>query len=123
MFAFVSTGFSAFAPIIHAVLIFPYDQLDKQAGLRYYYVEGALILIGVIFYVVCQPPISLRRLECDTDISICQTHFPESWKPVRFDILGASHQIFHVFVVLGAAVHLYGILAAFEWNYKNPRCQ
>lgn len=51
--AFVATGFSAFAPIIHAALIFPYDQLDKQAGLRYYYVEGVLILIGVILYIVC----------------------------------------------------------------------
>lgn len=50
---FVATGFSAFAPIVHAALIFPYDQLDKQAGLRYYYIEGVLILIGVIFYIVC----------------------------------------------------------------------
>lgn len=66
--------------------------------------------------------IPLPRLECVTDIVLRQTHFPESWKPVRFDILGASHQTFHIFVVLGAVVHLYGILTAFEWNYQNPRC-
>jgi predicted membrane channel-forming protein YqfA (hemolysin III family) len=49
---FVATGLSAFAPILHAASIFPYDQLDKQAGLRYYYLEGFLILIGVGFYAV-----------------------------------------------------------------------
>ncbi|KAL7934241.1 mPR-like GPCR protein [Trichoderma chlorosporum] len=98
---FVATGFSAFAPIIHAATIFPYDQLDKQAGLRYYYIEGVSILAGVVFYV---------------------THFPESRIPERFDLVGASHQIFHSFVVLGGAIHLYGIFSAFDWNYKNPRC-
>ena len=49
---FVATGLSAFAPIIHAASIFPYDQLDKQAGLRYYYLEGILILTGVASYAV-----------------------------------------------------------------------
>ncbi|OPB45348.1 mPR-like GPCR protein [Trichoderma guizhouense] len=101
VFAFVGTGLSAFAPIIHAATIFPYDQLDKQAGLRYYYLEGISILTGVVFYV---------------------THFPESRIPEKFDIFGASHQIFHSFVVLGGAIHFYGILSAFDWNYNNPRC-
>ncbi|KAF2179929.1 HlyIII-domain-containing protein [Zopfia rhizophila CBS 207.26] len=100
--AFVATGLSAFAPIIHAASMFLYEQLDKQAGLRYYYLEGLAILIGVVFYA---------------------THFPESWKPGKFDVWGASHQIFHSFIVLGILVHFYGILAAFRWNYKFQRCQ
>ncbi|KAL2022467.1 hypothetical protein VTK56DRAFT_5296 [Thermocarpiscus australiensis] len=99
--SFVATGFSALAPIIHAATIFPYHQLDKQAGLRYYYLEGVIVLVGVVFYI---------------------TRFPEAWRPGRFDIWGASHQIFHVLVVLSAAVHLYGLLSAFRWNYENPRC-
>ncbi|KAF2494612.1 mPR-like GPCR protein [Lophium mytilinum] len=102
LLAFVATGFSAFAPIIHAASIFPYEQLDKQAGLRYYYLEGLLIIIGVAFYA---------------------THFPESRKPEKFDIWGASHQIFHLFIVFGVFVHLYGVLHAFEWNYVNKRCR
>jgi adiponectin receptor len=53
--SFVATGFSAFAPIIHAVTIFPYEQLDKQAGLRYYYLEGAILLVGVAIYLVRAP--------------------------------------------------------------------
>ncbi|KAL2697693.1 hypothetical protein AAEP93_011597 [Penicillium crustosum] len=44
---FVAMGLSAFAPIIHAASIFPYEQLDQQAGLRYYYIEGlVIVLIG-----------------------------------------------------------------------------
>lgn len=49
---FVATGLSAFAPIIHAATIFPYAQLDKQAGLHYYYLEGVAMLTGVFFFVV-----------------------------------------------------------------------
>lgn len=48
----VATGLSAFAPIIHAASIFPYEQLDQQAGLRYYYLEGLVIVVGVLLYAV-----------------------------------------------------------------------
>ncbi|KAL5355909.1 hemolysin-III channel protein Izh2 [Aspergillus floccosus] len=101
LFMFVATGFSAFAPIVHAALVFPYAQLDQQAGLRYYYLEGLVLLTGVVFYA---------------------TRFPESWVPKRFDILGSSHQIFHLMVVAGAVIHLCGILMAFRWNYEHQRC-
>lgn len=53
---FLGLGFSAFIPIIHAVLIFPYDQFQKQAGLNYYYLEGLLMLIGVLFMAVSAAP-------------------------------------------------------------------
>ena len=39
---------------------------------------------------------------------------PESLKPGRFDFFGCSHQIFHILVVLATAVHLVGILSAFD---------
>ncbi|UKZ94930.1 uncharacterized protein TrAFT101_009783 [Trichoderma asperellum] len=81
---FVTTGFTAFVPILHAATIFLCAQLDKQAGLRYYYLEGVAILTGVFFYV---------------------THLLESRKPEIYDIWGASHQIFHSFMVLGAIIH------------------
>ncbi|CAE7215443.1 hypothetical protein P3342_012869 [Pyrenophora teres f. teres] len=98
---FVATGFSAFAPIIHGATIFSYSQMDQQSGLRYYYLEGVLVLAGVAFYAM---------------------HFPECSKPKKYDILGSSHQIFHVFIVLSALAHFYGLMTAFEWNYENQRC-
>ncbi|KAF2108067.1 mPR-like GPCR protein [Lophiotrema nucula] len=96
---FIAIGLSAFAPILHAVHIFPYAQLDKQAGLSYY-TEGSVILVGVVFYAVDV----LRR-------------------PGSFDLWGASHQIFHVCVVIGIAIHLCSIFKAFEWNYVHQRCE
>jgi adiponectin receptor len=98
---FVATGLSGLLPIIHAASIYPYAQLNQQAGLGYYLVEGLALIIGVVFYA---------------------TQFPESWVPERFDIWGASHQIFHLFVVLSAAIHVWAILSVFDWIYKNPRC-
>ncbi|KAF7564044.1 hypothetical protein G7046_g28 [Stylonectria norvegica] len=98
---FLGLGFSAFIPIIHAAIIFPYEQLQRQAGLNYYYVEGLCMLIGVVFLA---------------------TKFPERALPGFFDCWGSSHQIFHCFVVLGAMCHFAGILSAFDWNYNNPRC-
>ncbi|CAM1506544.1 Fc.00g061850.m01.CDS01 [Cosmosporella sp. VM-42] len=98
---FLGLGFSALIPILHAALIFPYDQLQKQAGLNYYYIEGVLMVIGVVFLA---------------------TKFPERWLPGMFDYWGASHQIFHCFVVFGAISHFIGILSGFDWNYTHQRC-
>ncbi|EEY14726.1 adiponectin receptor protein [Verticillium alfalfae VaMs.102] len=98
---FVATGLSGFAPIIHAATMFPYAQLDKQAGIRYYYLEGVFLLIGAYAYAI---------------------HYPEKWHPVKFDIWGASHQIFHCSVVLAAVAHFYGLWSAYTYNYANPRC-
>jgi adiponectin receptor len=98
---FIATGLSAFVPIFHATLLFPLNQLKAQSGLLYYCTEGALILLGALFYI---------------------TRLPECLWPGRFDIWGSSHQIFHCLVVVATVVHLEGVLSAFEWNYRNRRC-
>jgi adiponectin receptor len=61
---FVLTGLSAFAPIIHGATIFPYSQLDKQTGLRYYYLEGVLMLAGVALFVVSSERIETSEALC-----------------------------------------------------------
>ncbi|POR38243.1 Adiponectin receptor protein [Tolypocladium paradoxum] len=99
---FLGLGFSAFIPILHAALIFPYDQLQRQSGLNYYYLEGVFMLIGVLFLA---------------------TKVPERWLPGMFDYWGASHQIFHCFVVMGALSHLAGIMSGYDWNYNHQRCR
>lgn len=49
---FLGLGLSAFIPIIHAAILFPYDQLQRQSGLNYYYLEGVLMVAGVVFLAV-----------------------------------------------------------------------
>lgn len=117
---FLGLGFFALIPIGHAAIIFPYEQFQKQAGLNYYYLEGVLMVAGVIFLAVRANLVSgipRTRLTCPT-----QTKFPERWLPGTFDYWGASHQIFHCFVVLGTVSHFAGVMSAFEWNHTHQRC-
>ncbi|GAB7350266.1 hypothetical protein MBLNU459_g0911t1 [Dothideomycetes sp. NU459] len=39
---------------------------------------------------------------------------PERWFPYRFDLFGASHQIFHIMIVIAALAHVAGILQAYH---------
>lgn len=98
---FVATGLSGLFPVVHASFIYPYEEWNQRAAIGYYVVEGMTLLVGTIFYA---------------------THFPESWKPVTFDIWGASHQIFHVLVVISSVIHLRALFSVFDWIYKNPVC-
>jgi len=47
-----------------------------------------------------------------------QARFPERLAPGSFDIWGSSHQIFHVFVVLAAVSHMYGMAKAFDFQHS-----
>lgn len=73
----------------------------RSSGMPFYLLEGLLLIIGAFFY---------------------GTRFPESIFPGRFDIWGCSHQVFHLLVVLATAVHAWGIVDAFDYNYHFGRC-
>jgi len=45
--------------------------------------------------------------------------WPERVLPGKFDIWGSSHQIFHIFVLLAAAAHLYGMAKAFDFHHTG----
>ncbi|KFH43607.1 Adiponectin receptor protein-like protein [Hapsidospora chrysogenum ATCC 11550] len=44
---------------------------------------------------------------------IYATRVPEKWLPYHFDIYGASHQIFHVAVIVAAYIHFWGLMESF----------
>ncbi|KAK3934213.1 mPR-like GPCR protein [Diplogelasinospora grovesii] len=98
---FVATGLSGFAPLGHGVYLFGVPQMMLQSGMPYYLAEGGLLCLGALVYA---------------------TRFPEALSPGRFDIWGASHQIFHILVVFATAVQLIGLLAAFDYNYHSRIC-
>lgn len=50
--AFVGTGLSGFAPLIHGIKIFGFSQMEKQSGIAYYLGEGLLLILGALFYSV-----------------------------------------------------------------------
>ncbi|UKZ79331.1 hypothetical protein TrVFT333_007081 [Trichoderma virens FT-333] len=99
--AFVGTGLSGFAPLIHGIKMFGFSQMMKQSGMPYYLIEGGFLLLGALVYV---------------------TKFPESRFPGKFDIYGSSHQLFHILVVFATVTQLIGILDAFDYNYVHRTC-
>ncbi|KAH7017929.1 hemolysin-III channel protein-like protein Izh2 [Macrophomina phaseolina] len=83
---FIALCACGFAPIAHAAL-------SPRLSLSGFAIEcilgsSAFYLIGTALYV---------------------SHFPESRWPGRFDIFGASHQIFHVCVNVAQGIHLLGL--------------
>ncbi|GAM88022.1 hypothetical protein ANO11243_060510 [Dothideomycetidae sp. 11243] len=91
---FVAMGLSAVFPVVHGVAIYGRAQLEKQMGLSWVVLQGALYVLGAALYA---------------------GRVPERFAPGKFDIVGASHQIFHTLVVLAAAAHLVGLLKALDY--------
>ncbi|KAM7267865.1 hypothetical protein ACFE04_010031 [Oxalis oulophora] len=91
---FVSMGFFGIFPAVHAMIV-NWNNPRRAVTLMYEAAMAFFYLTGTMFYV---------------------TRIPERWKPGWFDLAGHSHQIFHVFVVLGALAH-YGATQLFlEWR-------
>ena len=102
-YAFMATALTGFAPIIHGIYLYGWDDMWVRSGMPYYFLEGLLYVAGVFFFV---------------------TRMPESLYPGKFDIWLSSHQIFHLLVVVAAATHMWGVWQAFAWNYHHSRsCQ
>ncbi|KAL0340169.1 UNVERIFIED_CONTAM: Heptahelical transmembrane protein 2 [Sesamum radiatum] len=95
---FLFMGFLGVIPATHAVILH-WDQHQIRVSLVYEIVMGLLYGIGAFFYV---------------------TRIPERWKPGAFDIVGHSHQIFHVFVVAAALAHCAATLIIMEWRRGLP---
>lgn len=86
---------SGFVPMLHACIIDGVEVLGLFP-LAHALGMGACYGTGVVFYI---------------------TRFPEKYYPEKFDIWGASHQIFHVVVVMGQITFITGLrqmVAAFS---------
>ncbi len=47
---------------------------------------------------------------------------PERYFPGRLNIVGASHQLFHVLVFAACCVHYVGVVAYFHWRTERSVC-
>jgi adiponectin receptor len=75
-------------PIAHFAILKGVTSAEFQYLMEPLLLVGAFYLVGACFY-------SFR--------------FPERFWPGKFDIFFASHQFWHVFVVLGASAHYWGV--------------
>uniref|UniRef100_A0A7N0TT97 Uncharacterized protein n=1 Tax=Kalanchoe fedtschenkoi TaxID=63787 RepID=A0A7N0TT97_KALFE len=96
---FSSMGFFGIVPTVHS-LILNWNEPKALETLGY---EGAMALsylMGTMFYA---------------------TRIPERWRPGWFDLAGHSHQLFHIFVIMGALSHYGAALAFLDWR-SNAGC-
>jgi len=94
--AFSSLGLFGIFPIGHAVIYHGWKTVNKELGFSW-------LLLSAVFYL--------------TGALIYANRIPERWFPGKFDYYFASHQIFHVHVVLGAFAHYACVLKAFHhWH-------
>lgn len=99
MFTFL--GLSAFVPLIHGLLYFGAANFASRSGFYYYLGEAGLLAVAAAVYAL---------------------RWPESFVPERFDIFGASHQIFHVLTLTTVVIQLLGLHSAYDKIYHDPRC-
>ncbi|CAM6086053.1 unnamed protein product [Calypogeia fissa] len=91
---FFGMGISGVIPCVHKLLL----HWDEPVAIKTFLLEaamGSLYGLGALIYAV---------------------RIPERWKPGRFDILGSSHQIFHILVVAGALTHYRAGLLYLNWR-------
>ncbi|KAK6538749.1 hypothetical protein TWF694_010322 [Orbilia ellipsospora] len=86
-------GLSAVFPIFHGIKLQGIEITDRMSGLKWLVAEGVAYIVGALLYAA---------------------RVPERWKPGKFDIIGASHQIFHILVLVGAGCHLKSMVLAFD---------
>ncbi|CAK9138564.1 unnamed protein product [Ilex paraguariensis] len=91
---FVSMGLFGLVPAIHALVV-NWGEPQRNVTLAYESAMAVSYLVGAMFYV---------------------GRIPERWKPGWFDLAGHSHQIFHVFVIMGALAHYGAALVFLEYR-------
>ncbi|KAF8924824.1 putative hemolysin-III channel protein Izh2 [Dissophora ornata] len=99
---FLAMGLSAVFPVIHSLFLYGLDLAHRAISLNYMVCMGAAYVFGALLY---------------------GSRTPERLFPGKFDHFGASHQIFHVCVLIGVTIHFLGVTKAMAfWHDTNHSC-
>jgi adiponectin receptor len=67
----------------------------------------------LVFYILAMGAMYL------TGAAIYAFQVPERWLPGKFDILGSSHQLWHVFIFLAVCTHYVGLRKFYFWRMSQ----
>ncbi|ORX35308.1 hemolysin-III related-domain-containing protein [Kockovaella imperatae] len=95
--AFIALGLSAVIPVAHVIIARGLTYARQVVSLDLVIAGGASYIFGAILYAA---------------------RVPERFSPGTFDYLGASHQIFHCFVLGGAGLQ-YAALRGMVWGRQS----
>ncbi|KAK0391629.1 hypothetical protein NLU13_1128 [Sarocladium strictum] len=95
---YTAFGASSFAPIVHAVVKYGWEVQKDRMGLIWWVLVAVFNLIGVVAYGL---------------------KVPEKFFPGQFDIVGQSHQILHVSVIVAGMMHVMGCLGDFDYLHEH----
>ncbi|ODV97656.1 hypothetical protein PACTADRAFT_63101 [Pachysolen tannophilus NRRL Y-2460] len=88
-FMFIIFGLSGVFPVLYGIHTFGWDESVKRSSLNYLIMEGALYITGALLYAF---------------------RIPEKFNPGKYDFIGHSHQIFHLFVISAAYCHWHQLI-------------
>lgn len=91
---FLALGLSSAVPVAHGYVIYGYEILRFTMGLDFLVLSGVCYVVGALLYAF---------------------RIPERFAPGRFDFFGASHQVFHVFILLAAFSHYVCLRRAYSF--------
>ncbi|KAF8661127.1 hypothetical protein HU200_057234 [Digitaria exilis] len=92
---FTCMGASGVVPVAHKLVIYGGTSPGAVASAWYEALMGVSYGVGVVVYAA---------------------RVPERWAPGRFDLVGHSHQLFHLFVVAGAYAHYLAGVEYLKWR-------
>ncbi|KAJ0961411.1 hypothetical protein J5N97_000366 [Dioscorea zingiberensis] len=92
---FFCMGVSGLVPIMHKVMMFSDQHPNAMVTTEYELLMGVFYIVGVVVYV---------------------GRVPERWMPGMFDLVGNSHQLFHLMVIAGAYTHYLASLVYLQWR-------
>uniref|UniRef100_A0A0D9XZR9 Uncharacterized protein n=1 Tax=Leersia perrieri TaxID=77586 RepID=A0A0D9XZR9_9ORYZ len=92
---FSGVAVSGVIPVVHKLVIYGNVVREAVTSTRCEAAMGVFYGIGVVVYTA---------------------RVPERWFPGKFDLVGHSHQLFHLLVVAGAYAHYLGALEYLKWR-------
>ncbi|KAK0126449.1 hypothetical protein ONS95_008048 [Cadophora gregata] len=95
---FGSLGLLTMVPIYYGVYRNGWGMQNQQMGITWVLITLVLNVLGATAYAF---------------------KIPERWYRRTFDTFGASHQVFHIMVVLAALTYTKGILQAFDFVHSQ----
>ncbi|ESK94704.1 hemolysin-iii channel protein izh2 [Moniliophthora roreri MCA 2997] len=99
---FLALGFYSLLPICHWLVIHGATVTLNDTGVKWFLLSGSFYVGGALLYA---------------------NRVPERFRPGKFDYFFASHQIFHVCVVVGAYLHYVFISIALDHFHGQLECR